>query len=109
MQAILDEINTTLPHSFQYWNPGDMMNVEVMNVTKYDVVEKDGNLVIQVFTDGNHDWTETRVGGVQNIGREAAWDVILYCEPLTKLYGLHNVKYEFYQNGERVKVSTELK
>ena len=103
-QALLKEINQNSPTTWNDWNNPDNQLV----ISKYDVVEKNRNVVIQVFTEGNADWTETRVNGTQNLGRQLSWWVIGYCDTLSKLYGLNDVVYEFYQNGERVKVSTSL-
>lgn len=41
-------------------------------------------------------------------GRAFATSVISNFDDIFKLYGLSNIRYEFYQNGERVKFSPEI-
>jgi hypothetical protein len=40
--------------------------------------------------------------GLEGIGRDFAKTIIPYFDVIAKMYGVDDVHYEFYQNGQRI-------
>ncbi|QGQ46628.1 hypothetical protein [Metabacillus sediminilitoris] len=79
-----------------------------LNITDYEIKETDGKVILQVFTEGSHDWTYTRDGyGNVGIGRTFAYNLIWHFDATAKMYGVE-MNYEFYENGERITLFTKI-
>jgi hypothetical protein len=106
-QALLKEVDNFI-RSGIYTTQYDGEKTVTLNVTNYEIKETNGKVVLQIFTEGNYDWTDTLDGyGNTGIGRSFARNFIFNFDVISKMYGLE-MHYEFYENGERIKVFTTL-
>ncbi|MCM3725084.1 hypothetical protein M3226_05150 [Neobacillus cucumis] len=94
--------NFTTHYVYDPINP-DPNNETIVNikVVKYDIKEIAGKEVLQIFTEGNYDWTSAASGQNDGPGFSFARNFIFNCDPIFKTLGV-NLDYEFYQNGEKV-------
>ncbi|MGG1397339.1 hypothetical protein ABE288_05840 [Bacillus salipaludis] len=112
-KALLKEIEIRLQYNpVIYDDPGYGKKI---NITHYDIKKVNGIVTLQFFTEGDYDWGRTtRDYGADGVmlangsGRAFAMSVISNFDDIFKLYGFSNIRYEFYQNGERVKFSPEI-
>jgi hypothetical protein len=74
------------------------------NVTKIDVIDRDGKVYLQVFLEGDYKWGQSTAHGYTHFedGRFLAYNLVNSLDPASKLYGVV-LHYEFYQNGEKIK------
>ncbi|MEH6957239.1 hypothetical protein [Neobacillus drentensis] len=117
-EAIIKEIWARIP-SFKYRVPvpGDPDHPgpeQQFNITKVDVVERNGKVYLQTFTEGDYDWGQKVIPVVENgsndvqfgTGRLFATNIIVIMDYVSDLYNV-DLHYEFYQNGEKVKFQPE--
>jgi hypothetical protein len=89
-----------------------------LNVTNYELIQKDGKVILQFFLEGDYDWSQKvikpEVEGEEPYtytqfgeGRQFAQNFIFNFDPIPKMYGV-NLNYEFYQNGERIRLFTDI-
>jgi len=107
-EALLKEIELRFQYNASNLGKG-------INITHYDLKDVNGTVTLQFFTEGDYDWGQTLEDyGIDGTllsygdGRIFANSVIGEFDRIFKLYGLSHVKYEFYQNGERVKFSPDI-
>lgn len=101
-KALLQEVEYRIELVSELWNGQEFNLVEIK------IVEEDGQPTMQFFTEGNYDWT-SKPNTTDNwgVGRIFASTVVGTTEPLAKLYGV-DLEYEFYENGKRITMFTEL-
>lgn len=103
--AVLKAVANNIGNFTTYyeWDPntGGLLNTLKINVVKYDIKEINGKEVLQIYTEGNYDWTTASHGGQDGSGFSFARNFIFNCDPIFKTLGA-NLNYEFYQNGEKV-------
>lgn len=101
-EALLKEVELKVDSLTQYWTKEDF------NLTEYKLTEINGQAVLRFYTEGEHDWTNTPdASGAWGNGRKFAQNFIFNFDAIAKMYGV-NLKYEFYENGEKITVFTEL-
>ncbi|MEH7418659.1 hypothetical protein V7266_25690 [Neobacillus drentensis] len=102
-QALLSDLSGMIENfTTAYYEDKDVH----VNVVKSDIVEKDGKIVLQIFTEGNYNWTSKWfVDSYGNVnsgpGYSFGRNLIYNFDSISKMYGV-NLNYEFYQNGDRV-------
>lgn len=113
-EVLVKEVERSLPNLDKYLDPDDPAgNLLKINVTNFEIKEIQGNVTLQLFTEGDYEWQQTIVeypyGRVINDGggRQFAQNFIRYFDAIPKMYGI-DLKYEFYQNGERIRLFTNL-
>ncbi|WHZ02791.1 hypothetical protein QNH48_28380 [Neobacillus sp. YX16] len=74
------------------------------NVTKVDVIERDGKVYLQIFLEGDYKWGQSTTYGYTHFedGRFFAYNLVNSLDTASKLYDVV-LHYEFYQNGEKIK------
>lgn len=106
-QALIKEVENRLS-GFGYWDNATYKQVPY-NITKVDVIERNGKLYLQIFTEGNYDWSQKLYPNGNGYGpypydgngRTLAETMISTMDQVAKLYEV-NLHYEFYQNGEKI-------
>ena len=102
LKAVANNIGQfTTYYQYDPNSPADLLNIIKINVVKYDIKEINGKAVLQIYTEGNYDWTSAPYGGQDGSGFSFARNFIFNCDPIFKTLGV-NLNYEFYQNGEKV-------
>jgi hypothetical protein len=114
-QALLKEVEIKYPDFTRVSNyEGQMLH---LNVKNFEIIQKDGQIVLQFFLEGDYDWSQKvinqEVEGEEPYtytqfgeGRQFAQNFIFNFDPIPKMYGV-NLTYEFYQNGERIRLFTD--
>lgn len=101
-EAILFEANQEI----------DMMNEmysydgKHINVTNTEIKNDNGDLIMKIYIEGSYDWTTAE--SPEGLGRNFARAFISNYDKLSKMYGV-NLKYEFYENGERITTFIDVK
>jgi hypothetical protein len=104
-QALTKEINTIVGYGWSQW---DGEKTVELNITDHELIFVDGGIIVKVFTEGNHDWTDTLDGyGNTGVGRSFARNFVPMVDVVAKMYGV-NAIFEFYENGERIKSFTNI-
>ncbi|MGD6831851.1 hypothetical protein ACQCT5_06785 [Sutcliffiella halmapala] len=99
LDALFSEVEITLFQFDDYWDEEIGDNAKI-NITEYKVIDSNGEAIVQVFMEGNYGWKQDD-NGMFEPGRVLAYNFINNFHPFAEIYGVE-VKYEFYQNGERV-------
>lgn len=99
-QALLKEAGIKI-NSHNEMNEPDGRGI---NVKDYQIEEKNGEVILKVYTEGSYGWTIGEEG--EGTGRNFARALVFNFDGIAKMYGV-NLKYEFYENGERITVFTE--
>lgn len=102
-QSLLKEFEVHKPF-LSYWDNTTNQMV-LYNITKIDFVESNGKIHIQTFLEGNYDWGvkySTWGTPYTENGRQLSDRIVGLFSPLAKLYGLEDLHFEFYQNGQKI-------
>lgn len=89
-----------------------------VNVIDYQIEEIKDEVILKVYTEGSNDWTineereaeegeGTEAEAGEGAGRNFARALIFNFDEIAKIYGV-NLKYEFYENGERITIFTDI-
>lgn len=106
-QALLKEVENFIGNT-SLTSQWDGEKEVTLNITGYEIEETDGKVTLQILTDGDNEWTDKLDGyGNAGIGRTFARNFIFNFDAISKMYGVE-MNYEFYENGERIKVFTTL-
>ncbi|WP_404330357.1 hypothetical protein [Mesobacillus maritimus] len=105
-QSLLNEAE--MYTSWQYWENGQLQEI---NITGIDIVERNGELTLQIFTEGNNGWgyysiyyeTEGEIW-LPEPGRDHFESFIRNFKIIEELYQVE-LDYEIYENGNKVKFS----
>lgn len=98
-KALLKEARATTDMMYEL-NVYDGRGVTVEDIQLEEVTEE---VVLKIYTDGTYDWTNSTDG----IGRSFSSGMVANFDHIAKMYGV-NLKYEFYENGDRITLFTEV-
>lgn len=111
-EALTKEVEIRLPDFTTVWEYDAENDTEFLtniNVSHFELNEVNGKVTLQIYTEGQYDWkatvVETSKGKVASfgVGRDFAQNFIFNFDPIPKMYGI-DLRYEFYQNGERIRL-----
>ncbi|MDJ0332284.1 hypothetical protein [Planococcus sp. S3-L1] len=103
-QALLKEVGNIIKRMDDSNRP-DGNAVDVM---KYEIEEIEDEKTLKIYTEGSYDWTTVGVyDNPDGAGRSFARGIVFNFDGIAKMYGV-DLKYEFYENGERITVFTNL-
>jgi hypothetical protein len=100
--ALTKEAELLLPRTTAFWNE-EIGDTDKINVTDVNVLDSNGDAVVQIYIEGDYGWKEDE-RGIFEPGRFLAYNFINDFNVKADMYGV-DVNYEFYQNGERVTAS----
>jgi len=98
-KALLKEARDTTDMMYEL----NVYDGRAVTITDIQLEEVAGEATLKLYAEGTYDWTDSRDG----IGRNFAYGMVANFDDIGKMYG-ENLKYEFYENGERITLFTEL-
>ena len=98
-EALLQEARATTDEMYEL----NVYDGRAVTITDIQLEEVAGETTLKLFAEGTYDWTNSSNG----IGRNFAYGMVANFDNIAKMYG-ENLKYEFYENGERITLFTEL-
>ena len=98
-EALLQEARATTDMMYE----SNVYDGRAVTITDIQLEEVDGEVTLKLYAEGTYDWTNSSDG----IGRSFAYGMVANFDDIAKMYG-ENLKYEFYENGERITLFTEV-